>query len=64
MMDKEKVMGLMMEMCCKGTSEDSLKMKDMCKVLAGQYPSCCRKIDFSSFMKQCFPEPEAKKERA
>ena len=64
MMDKEKMIRFMIDTCCKDMSEDRRKMKDTCKVLAGKLPSCCREIDFSSFMKQFFTEPEAKKERA
>ncbi|HOH81225.1 MAG TPA: hypothetical protein PL067_09980 [Bacteroidales bacterium] len=60
MMDKEKMMGFMMDMCCKGMSvEDRQKMKDLCKGVAGQLPSCCKNMDGSSFMEHCFSKSAA-----
>jgi hypothetical protein len=65
MMDKEKMMGFMMDMCCKGMSEeDRQKMRDMCKDMAGKFPSCCKNMDISSFMKHCFSESAAEKPQA
>jgi hypothetical protein len=64
MMDKEKMMGFMMDMCCTGMSEEEReKMKEMCKGMAGKFPSCCKKMDISSFMKQCFSESGSEKPR-
>jgi hypothetical protein len=64
MMDKEKMPGFMMDMCCTGMSdEDRQKVKDMCKDMAGQFPSCRKKMDISSFMKNCFPDSAAAKPR-
>lgn len=55
MMDREKLMGFMMDMCCKGMSEDEKqKMKDKCKEMAGKLPECCKNMDCSSMMKHCF----------
>ena len=61
-MNREKIFGFMMDMCCTGMpDEEKQKMKDMCKNMAGQFPACCRNKDVSSFMKQCFSGPEPDK---
>jgi len=65
MMDKEKMMGFMMDMCCRGMSEeDRQKVKHMCKEMAGQFPSCCRNMDVSSFMKCCSPDKPSEKHQS
>ncbi len=64
MLDRNKMLGFMMDMCCKGvTEEDKQKMKNMCRDLAGQFPSCCKKMDVSSFMKHCLSGSEPDKNR-
>lgn len=63
MMDKEKkMMGLMMDMCCKNLSEkDRQKMRDMCRDMAERIPACCKNMDVSSFIEQCLSKSAADK---
>lgn len=62
MMDRKKTLCFMMEPCCKDMSEEHmLRMKDMCKGLAGQFSSCRQKMDFSSFMESYLSRPAAER---
>lgn len=61
-MDKKKMMGFMMDMCCRGmTDEERRKVEGLCRDMAGHFTSCCEKMDISSFMKHCFPETASEK---
>ena len=82
MMDKagkEKMFGLMMDMCCKGMSEeDRSKMKEQmeacCKNMASMmsqfkgmpegFKACCGQMDFSAFMKDCCTGADSDKAKA